>query len=245
MDEKAKKPEEMARVPSGSDAIDALLDGGYEKDVITTIYGPAGSGKTNLCLVALLSIAKKKKVIYIDTEGGFSVTRLKQLCNNSKAVLERTFFLSPTNFNEQKRVFEKLKDYVDENIGMIIADTISMLYRAEKGDEDIKEINRALGKQLNYLAEIARKKNIPVLVTNQVYSDFENRDAIKMVGGDILKYASKCLIELQIVNGKKRAVLRKHRSLPEGREVFFEISNNGVFLSKDKERKGRRGFRLF
>ena len=48
-----------------------------------------------------------------------------------------------------------------------------------------------------YLVEIARKKKIPVLITNQVYTDFDHRDEVKMVGGDLLRYGSKCLIELK------------------------------------------------
>ena len=46
------------------------------------------------------------------------------------------------------------------------------------------------------LTELSRKRGIPIVITNQVYSDFES-DEIKMVGGDLLKYSSKCLIELR------------------------------------------------
>lgn len=45
---------------------------GYESDIITTIYGPAGSGKTNFSLLAAVSCASKgNKVLFIDTEGDF------------------------------------------------------------------------------------------------------------------------------------------------------------------------------
>ncbi len=173
------------KLSSGTDVIDSLLDGGYENDVVTTIYGPAGSGKTNLTLIAAIEMAKRgKKVIYIDTEGGFSVERLKQLTLNSRKIMGNILFLKPTKFSEQKKAFEKLKDVVNKReIGLIIVDTIAMLYRLELGkNDDVYETNRALGKQIGYLTEIARKKNIPVIVTNQVYSNFDERDKIKMVG---------------------------------------------------------------
>jgi DNA repair protein RadB len=230
--EKAELKEE--KVPSGSDAMDELLSGGYERDAITVIYGPSGSGKTNFCLVALASIARKKKAIFMDTEGGFSVTRLAQICGNSKPVMERTVFLQPATFDEQKKDFEKLKELVDDSIGIIIVDTISMLYRADRTEEDIKGINSSLGKQLNFLSEIARKKKIPVIVTSQVYSEFDKKDSVKMVGGDIVKYRGKCLIELQHEGNEHRAILRKHRSMPEGRAVLFEIRERGVFLVKKR-----------
>jgi len=53
---------------------------GHERDIITTIYGPAGTGKTNFCMLVAISQAKKgNKVIFVDAEGGFSVERLKQI----------------------------------------------------------------------------------------------------------------------------------------------------------------------
>ena len=230
-------------LPTGTDVIDILLNGGYERDVISTVYGPAGSGKTLMCLQAAIEVAKEgSKVIYIDTEGGFSVVRLKQLSNDYKSVLENVLFLKPTNFKEQRKAFEKLKALVDNKIGLIVVDSIAMLYRLELGkNEDIYEINRALGKQISYLTEIARKKNIPILITNQVYSNFDNRDKVNMVGGDILKYGSKCLIELQIIpDRKRRAILKKHRSIPAEKEAVFEIKEKGIIGAKEA-----RGFKLF
>jgi DNA repair protein RadB len=222
------------KIPSGSEAIDQLLDGGYEPDTITVIYGPSGSGKTNLCLCALASIAQKKKAIFMDTEGGFSALRLAQIAGNSERIMKNVFFLQPTTFEEQRADFKKMKELVGEEIGIIIIDTISTLYRVERNEEDIREMNNSLGKQLNYLSQIARKKHIPVVVTSQVYSDFEDRGKIKMVGGYIVRYSGKCLIELQYENGVRTAILRKHRSLPESRQVFFEIRDKGVFLAKRK-----------
>jgi hypothetical protein len=48
-----------------------------------------------------------------------------------------------------------------------------------------------------------------------------------MVGGDLLKYWSKCLIEIQNFNGKRKLILKKHRSLPQ-KELAFEIINQGI-----------------
>ncbi len=218
------------RVSSGCEVFDQLLEGGFEKDTISTIYGPSTSGKTCLCLLATISAAEKgKSVIFIDTEGGFSIERMKQLAPNYKELLKKVLFFKPTNFKEQKEVFKQLSNAVNDNISIVIVDTIAMLYRLELGKNDeVYSINRELGTQISYLTEIARKKNIPVLLTNQVYSSFDERNRVKMVGGDIIKYASKCLVELQVVGKNRRAVLRNHRSLPEEKNIMFKIANSGI-----------------
>lgn len=224
---------------AGSHILDELLEGGYEKEILTTIYGPAGSGKTLFCLLSLLKVAESgKKIIYIDTEGGFSIERLKQLSPDYKKILGQIVFLRPTTFKGQKKSFEKLRELVNDKIGMIVVDTIAMLYRLEIGkSDDIYEVNRELGRQLSCLSEIARKKNIPILITNQVYADFENKGKVNIVGGDLLKYSSKCLIELQITpSGNRRVIIKKHRSISAEKEAVFKIVEKGI--SKTREGKG-------
>lgn len=228
----------MSKISSGAEFLNKFLGGGYDFDIVTTIFGPSGSGKTNICLIAAVEQASKgKKIIFVDTEGGIAVERIKQICGDDekkvKDVLEKTLFFNPLNFEEQKEVFTQLKeivkDMINSQIGLIIVDSISMLYRLELGkSEGVYDINAALGRQLAFLVEIARRKNIPVLLTNQVYSDFDNRDQVKMVGGDLLKYGSKCLLELQKMKNGRLLILRKHRSLAEGKEIRFKIVQNGV-----------------
>ncbi len=236
-----------SKISAGSYDINKFLFGGYETDIITTLYGPGGSGKTNLCTLVAVSQAKKgNKVVYVDTEGGFSPERVFQVMNEPREkcaeVLKNILLLKPTSFKEQEKDFEKLLQYVRQgDISLIIIDSIAMLYRLEladaiktKEDFKIKEVNSDLAVQLRKLNEIARKQNIPVIVTNQVYSLFvkgaeriEDERQVSMVGGDLLKYWSKCLIELKRIGSKRTLVLKKHRSLPE-KEFDFEIVNSGI-----------------
>lgn len=220
----------MGKVSTGVIFLDKFLGGGYDDDVITTIYGPSGVGKTNFCLLCAVSAALNgKRVLFIDTEGGIAVERVKQICPAYEKVLEKILFFNPVTFVEQKDIFERLKELVDENVGLIAVDSISMLYRLELGkSEDVYDVNTALGRQIAYLVEIARTKKVPVLITNQVYADFENKDKVKMVGGDLLKYGSKCLIELLKFANCRGLVLRKHRSMAEGQELKFKIVQKGI-----------------
>jgi DNA repair protein RadB len=231
----------MVKLSAGSFDLNKWMHGGYDSDIITTIYGSAGTGKTNFCLLAAVSQAKKgKKVVFIDTEGGFSSERVKQILGSDedwKDILKNIFILKPTNFKEQKDAFKELLKHLKKQISLIVVDGMTMLYRLDfadarerdaeigtGGNGEIKKINAELVRQLRTLAEISRKQRIPILVTNQTYSWEDER---KMVAGDILKYWSKCLIELENEGGRRTAYLKKHRSLPE-KSLTFQIWSGGV-----------------
>ncbi|MGV8172443.1 MAG: DNA repair and recombination protein RadB [Candidatus Woesearchaeota archaeon] len=217
------------KLSSGTNFVDILLDGGYEDDVITTIYGPPGAGKTNFCLLAMTSIIDKK-ILYVDTEGSFSVARFKQICPTYQDVLERTIFLTPTTYIEQKEAFEFMRKAVDEKFGLIIIDSIATLYRLElAASNDIPNVNRELGLHMAMLTEIARKKHIPVLLTNQVYTDFDDKEKTRTIGGDITKYWSRAMLEIQKIRGDLRKVtITKHRSIKEGNFATFRIVQTGL-----------------
>jgi len=217
------------KVSSGVDFIDVLLDGGYETDVITTIYGPPGAGKTNFCLLAMAAL-KDRKILYVDTEGSFSLARFKQVCPHYEEVMERTLFLTPTTYSEQKDAFEFMIKAVDEKFGLIIIDSIASLYRLELGaSNDVQNVNRELGLHMAMLTEIARKKKIPVLLTNQVYIDFDDREKTRAIGGDVAKYWSRAMLEIQKVRGDMRKIIIvKHRSIKEGNFVTYRIVQTGI-----------------
>ncbi len=226
---------------TNNEVIDKLLNGGFDKGIVTSIYGPAASGKTTMCLIASVAASKDGKVLFIDTEGGFSTERLKQLSSDYKKVLKNLLLFKPTRFSEQEKVFEKLNDLIlndkTNKFSLVVVDTISLLYRVEKDETNIKELNHKLGKQVNLLNEIARKKNLPVIVTNQVYADFENKNNVKVVGGDIIKYASKCMIQLKNLNNELREItLIKHRSLPK-RSLTFRIVEEGFKTARKDNHK--------
>ncbi|MCA9487910.1 MAG: DNA repair and recombination protein RadB [Nanoarchaeota archaeon] len=239
----------MVKISTGSYDLNKWLYGGYEDDVITMVAGPPGSGKTNFAILAACSQAKKgNNVLFIDTEGGFSVERVKQIVGEKyEDYLENIILSQPINFDEQKRLFLKILDQIQKDqIKLIVVDSMAMLYRLELGDalkskEDFKvqNVNREVAKQMRVLAEISRKKNIPIIITNQVYMTFQSEEDWKkgleretnIVGGDLFKYWSKCIIELKNQGGKRKAVLIKHRSLPE-KELVFEIKNLGIFKKR-------------
>jgi DNA repair protein RadB len=225
----------IPRTSSGSKIMDEMLNGGYEPEIITTIYGPAGSGKTTICLQAIKSVVDMgNKAIYIDTEGGFSVERFLQLFKNHEQgllALKQISIAKPPKFEDQKQAFLYLKEQMMPDVGILVVDSISMLYRTSLGEsKDTPEVSRALSRQISLLIETAQKHKIPIIVTSQVYSMVDGTDKTKLYGGEFMKYASKCLIELNYDTDKKERTiqLRKHRSMPESNPIRFKIGMEGI-----------------
>ncbi len=228
------------RVSTGITFLDEMLNGGYETDTLTTIYGPAGSGKTNICMIFANSVAKKGKVIYIDTEKGFSLERLSQINPHYEQIIQNIIFLTPKDFADQQKAIELLDELVSQGADAIIFDSIALLYRLELGKSKyVYETNRSLGVQIQKLSNLANEHNIPILLTTQVYSDFSKENEYKLIGGDLLSHISKTILEVGFPKVRKPNVrylrLVKHRSLPE-RKQYFMITDKGVFRYK-REKK--------
>ncbi len=203
---------------------DRLLGGGLLPRNITHIYGEPASGKTNIALMATANASKDGKVVYVDPEGGFSVERLKQISKERiNEVLGNVLLIEPTEYDEQKVAIKKLGDVVSKtDARLIVVDSIAVLYRLE-GNKDSRE----LGTQLAQLLRTARRCDVPVLITNQVYTDI-NTGVNVAVGGDVTKYWSKIMIELRREGTYRIATLKKHKFLPEGITMRFKIVNEGM-----------------
>ena len=198
-------------ISTGSEDLNKFLKE-YNNEV-TTIYGEAGTGKTTLCLLAAIEQAKNnKKVIFLDTEQNFSLERLQQI-NNNKEILKNIIVLKLKNFNIQHTQVKALVEI--KNVSLIILDSSTHHFRRLVRKEP--EIARAmLAKQLSILNQIS-KKEIPILVTSQVYSDMQN-DVLPL-GKEQLKRFSKTIIKLE-KNPRKIKL--------DDKEINFEIVNTGI-----------------
>jgi len=210
--------------------LDSLLGGGIESGIITEFFGKGGSGKTNICLqLAKNTALKGKKSIYIDTEG-ISIERLEQIAGDeSDEVMKNTLFFRAHSFSEQKDFIEKSSKLVGDSNGdidLVMVDSFTVFYRALRNKDGEKNLSPRLGRQLVRLMKIARKEDIPVVITTQVY---ESDNGQKPVGGHILYHNAKTIVMLDTLNSHlRRCVLKKHRSQPEGKSTKISITDRGI-----------------
>ena len=226
--------EDTHKILSNS-ALDVMLGGGFEKGTITQIFGAPSSGKSNVALSLAVNVAKSdKKVIYIDTEGGISIDRIKQISGEDfSKVANNIIVFEPTNFLEQNDTIKSIDVWLRKNhddVDLIIVDSAIALYRVD--DMKSSRLNKELGKQMGILSKIARQYDVAVILTNQIYSSYddEGNNDIKAVGGTILQYWSKAIIQLERGDdiNQRIATLKRHRSIPEGKQAIFSITSRGI-----------------
>lgn len=217
------------RVSTGSTAFDDLLGGGLERRAITQIYGEPASGKSTLCLMAAVATLRAgNSVVYIDTEG-FSVERFTQIAGeNAGALADRLYLFEPLDFAQQGTMIADAEGLLKNGhapVGLLVMDSATALYRTELdlGREAIRKLSHHMIKLLG----LAKKYDIPVLITNQIYMDVE-RDRVAGLGGTALEHLSKAIVRLEKKDSARRAMLRKHRSRPEGLSFDFTITEDGI-----------------
>jgi DNA repair protein RadB len=224
---------------TGCKSIDELLGGGFESGTVTQLYGEAASGKTNICLQVAIKCAREgKAIIFIDSEG-FSPERFLQIARSStsedvESIARRIIIYEPRSFEQQTSCINELETVIKEEAGksgvaLVILDSATLFYRLELDEERSVHL-KGLANQIANLLELARKYDLAVVITNQVYMDIEKGELLP-VAKFTLEYLSKVIVQLgkvEGVGGKRRATLKKHRSMPEDTSCTFFITSKGV-----------------
>lgn len=217
------------RQTSGNEALDALLGGGLEVRTVTQFYGEPASGKSTLCAIAAVATLRAgHAVVYIDSEG-FSIERFRQIAGaDTEKIADRLFLFEPIDFEHQgAMIAEAEKVLKAHKPALLVMDSVTALYRTdlEKG----KEAMQALTRQILHLLGYAKRYEIPVIVTNQVYRD-STRNTFFGLGGTALEHMSKVIVRLEKTEGmgNRRARLVKHRSKAEGDSFEFELVGDGI-----------------
>lgn len=230
------KDHPVARLPTACPPLDELLHGGVESGAITEFFGEAGAGKSNVCLqLARNAALAGRKIVYIDTEG-VSLERLAQMSGEHYGkVRERILFFEPYSLQEQQAVIEKTVRLAagTPEIGLVILDSAAIHYRIALGTGDDVGGRRALAAQLHQLAGVSRKRDIPVVITNQVFTNVETEE-LEPLGGQVIRHLAKAVVRLEKIGpARRRATILKHRSVHEGLQAEFRITTRGLAGEED------------
>ena len=218
-------------VSTGCDAIDDLLGGGLERGAVTQVYGPPAAGKTNIVLSAAVELAARgDSALLIDTEG-ISIDRLEQLASGRDDAVEeiasRIVISESHTFEEQEEAVRDAEGFVDA-VDLIVLDSATGFYRLQRTEQEEGEALRAVGRQLAHLLSLARKHDIAVAFTNQVFTDPDSEQA-RALGGHTLNHWSATIVRVdRFRGGNRRATLEKHRAKAAGDSAQFSITDDGL-----------------
>ncbi len=243
--EYAKKRENIVNITTGSQNLNELLGGkGIESRSITEAFGAYGSGKTQLglCLAVNTQLPKEQggangKAVFIDTEGTFRPSRIKQIAEglgaNPEKVLKNIFVARAFNSDHQVLLLEKVGEMIKkgEPIKLVIIDSLTAHFRAEfAGRGQLADRQQKLNRYLHDLMKLAETHNLAVYVTNQVMANPAQMfgDPTTAIGGNIVGHASTYRMYLR--RGKKGSRVSKlidSPNLPDNEAIFF-VSDKGV-----------------
>jgi len=217
-------------IPTGCDPVDELLGGGFDRGAATQVYGPPAAGKTNLTLSAAVEVAAAgSSALYIDTEG-FSVDRLEQLAGVRGDVSElasRILVTEALSFEEQREAVQDAADFAEE-VELIVLDSATGFYRLERTEQAEGEALRDVARQITHLLSLARRYDLAVAFTNQVFTDPDSETA-RALGGHTLDHWSAVILRLdRFRGGNRRATLEKHHAREAGESVQFQITGDGL-----------------
>jgi DNA repair protein RadB len=220
---------------TGCRSLDDLLGGGFERGTVTQVYGPPAAGKTNVALSTAVRVAAEGgTVVYIDTEG-LSVDRFRQLAERVsdgdqpvEDVTSRLMISEAHDFEEQEEAVRDAAEFA-ERADLVVVDSATGFYRLERtGEGDAGESLRRVARQVTHLLSLARKHDLAVVITNQVFTDPDS-DRTRALGGHTLEHWTGAVLRLdRFRGGNRRATLEKHRAKPAGETVTFKITDAGL-----------------
>jgi len=164
--------------------------------------------------------------------------RLMQMAGEEREKVLREVLVSEVHsLEDQDRMIVKAMKLAEGNpdVGLIVVDSITMFYRLASREDERAE-RRVLAGQSAKLLTLARKLNLPVVVTSQVYTDVET-GTFEALGGNVLHHNAKTIIRIErLAPSKRRAVLMKHRHLAEGRSALFYLTDKGIAAEPQSSR---------
>lgn len=225
----------MAEFSTGCECIDGNIGGGIAPQTVTLIYGEPETGKTTLAIQCAVNCALQNgKVLYVDCDGTFATQRLAQIsADKFEQVAEKVNLIRPKNFNEQTAVLDNIQNYTERNFGLIVVDTLTSLYGAEVAGRSGKafNVNRELNRQLANLAQTAKVRKIPVVITSQVRSVLDNPNvSVAPVANRVLKFWADNIIALKPTDYPQiiKAVVEKTRENQQEVNCYVQIVEAGI-----------------
>jgi RecA/RadA recombinase len=164
-------------LPSGLAPLDSALGGGLPAGV-TEVVGTAGSGKSQLCMLAACSAAAAgKPVAFVDAEDKLNVQRLADIASDSlsngdtvsyEQIIDAIILYQPQSASECNALLRDLPLSLSPAPALVVLDSAAALPRQDFSSEQLSERMDVITDLAASLTSLASKLACPVIAVNQV-----------------------------------------------------------------------------
>jgi DNA repair and recombination protein RadB len=225
----------IKKILTGCSCIDSHLNGGISPQSVTLIYGEPETGKTTLAMQCAVNCAMQNlKTLFVDCDNTFSPKRLAQVASGKfEEIADRIILIRPNDFREQTAVVDRISEYTAKNFGLAVIDTLTSLYRVKVAETSGKAFgpNRELNRQMAILSQTAKTQKIPVIITSQVRSVFDDSYvSVAPVATRVLKFWADTIIAMKPTENPQtiKAVLEKTHEKAQEAPCHLRIDETGI-----------------
>jgi RecA/RadA recombinase len=218
----------VIKISTGCRCIDSSLEGGISPGSLLLVYGEPETGKTTLAMQCAVSCALQNfKTLFVDCDNSFAPKRLSQVADGKfEEIADHIILVKPIDFGEQEAVIDRLAEYTAKNFGLVVIDTVTSLYRVKVAENSGRTfgLNRELNRQMAILAQTAKTRKIPMVVTSQVRSVFDDSYvSVAPVATRVLKFWADTIIAMKPAENPQmiKAVIEKLR--PPTQEISCDL----------------------
>ncbi|MDE1844268.1 MAG: recombinase RecA [Thaumarchaeota archaeon] len=158
-------------ISTGLLGLDDLLGGGIKPGTIIDIFGPGGSGKTQLAMQISLNSLQGGTVLYQDATGGFRPERMLQLIKLQglePSLLDDVIVARMRNTAEQLDYVKKISELKPK---LVVIENITDLFTFEYSREtSLLEKHVKFMQYMHDISMVSIGTKIPVVVTNMIRS---------------------------------------------------------------------------
>jgi len=219
--------------------LDKLLGGGVPLGSVVEVYGPSGTGKTQLCHQLAVNVQLPRedgglqgKAAYIDTEGKFRPRRIESIARfmgvDPESVLTGILVARVFTMDAFERAvvsLEKLVSY--HKVKLVVVDAFSQVLREafERGGHLAKY--EAILRYLAIFRRLARPSRVAVVLIDHAIAKMDDPLGFDSAGGRWVRNLVDIRIRIERLDGKMLAKLEFAPHVPPG-EATFIIDKTGI-----------------
>lgn len=198
---------------TGCKGLDDILGGGVRFNTITNVYGPSGTGKTQLCFQLSVIASSSSYICFIDTLNNFRPERVLEMADYKNSILDRIYVARVYNIDDAMKVIER----IDNSVRLLIIDDISEL----TFNIPLKRIESTLVRFIHKVALKTVKEDLATIITNKV--TYKDSQLVQKYDKIISRFT-----HFKLVFNKINTYFLARLIYPFEATTYFKISRKGL-----------------